>query len=523
LKFGRRIRASAGIALALAFLDRSPAPRAQQRPSPRFVQKAALAAIDRGLIADESRSPDSPAARLQRSLSRADVRGGPRFVPGKVIVKFRSGVSSVRRAGAMSAVSRTARIAQRPAHANFDLVRLDPAEDAEAVAAALGARPDVEYAQAVYRFRTYLTPNDPFFRQGLQWNFQAIDLERAWDIQPGATPSIVVAVLDSGVAFASGIVRFNAQGFTADGVDYPALGAVDVPFAIAPELATSSSRFVAPRDFIWGDTDPFDLDGHGTHVAGTVGQLTNNDVGVAGIAYNVRLMPVKVVDSAWDIIFGSPFEGTDDVVAMGLRYAADNGAKVINVSIGRTGRPAPAVEDALRYAVGRGAFVAIAAGNTFEEGNPTEVLAEIASRVNGAVSVGATDRAHNRAFYSTTGAYVELSAPGGSFRGFPAQGGILQQTFDLELVETYLLPPAQYRAPRFDIFAYYYFAGTSMAAPHASGLAALLMQQGITNPAAIEAAMTRFAVDRGAPGRDEEFGAGEISARNTLRGLGIVR
>jgi subtilisin family serine protease len=193
------------------------------------------------------------------------------------------------------------------------------------------------------------------------------------------------------------------------------------------------------------------------------------------------------------------------------------------MSIGRSGPPSPAVEDAVRYAVSRGAFVAISAGNAFEEGNPSQVLAEIASRVDGAVSVGATDRQHNRAFYSSTGPYVELAAPGGSFRGFGAPGGILQQTYDLALVETYVNGPSQYAAPRFDAFAYFYYTGTSQAAPHVSGLAALLMQQGITSPAAIEAAMKRFAVDRGPAGRDDEFGIGEINARNTLRGLGLAK
>ncbi len=139
---------------------------------------------------------------------------------------------------------------------------------------------------------------------------------------------------------------------------------------------------------------PLDFDGHGTHVTGTVGQLTNDSIGTAGVAFNVKMMPVKVIDGVWDFLFGSPNVGTDDVVARGIRYAADNGAKVINMSIGRTGPPntSPVVEDAIRYAVSKGVFVAIAAGNEFEQGNPLEVIAEIASRVDGAVSVAAVDR-----------------------------------------------------------------------------------------------------------------------------------
>jgi serine protease len=240
-----------------------------------------------------------------------------------------------------------------------------------------------------------------------------------------------------------------------------------------------------------------------------------------------------VIDTNWDDIFGSPFQGTDDIVAQGIRYATDNGANIINMSIGRTGPPAPAIEAAIRYAVcvgpksttcsGRGVFVAIAAGNDFENGNPVEVLAEIASRVPGAVSVAAVDPSKAHAYYSSTGPWVELAAPGGSFRGFDAAGGVLQQTLDLDLVDTFNLTPAQFTAPRFDSLAYYFFIGTSMATPHVSGVAAMLMQQGITDPAAIEAALEKFAVDLGPPGRDDTFGFGLIDGRNTLRGLGLAR
>jgi subtilisin family serine protease len=94
---------------------------------------------------------------------------------------------------------------------------------------------------------------------------------------------------------------------------------------------------------------------------------------------------------------------------------------------------------------------------------------------------------------------------------------------DLDRVETYMLPPSRFTAPRFDVLAYFFFTGTSQAAPHVAGLGAMLMQQGITDPAAVESALEKFATDLGDPGRDPLFGFGLVNARNTLRGLGLSK
>ncbi|MGE0041220.1 MAG: S8 family serine peptidase [Vicinamibacterales bacterium] len=486
------------------------------------VQATGLPAIDRGLRdQDPARAPRGE--RTPRRARRADGGRADRpYLADSLIVKFKDGSQGPAVVSAMDAAGAIDR--SRPSSADFDIVTLAAGTDPEAAAAAFRARPDVEYAQPRYLNHAMLRPNDPFYDR--QWNLTGLDMERAWDIQPGASSSIVVAVLDSGVAYKTVTVRYDAAfpfQLDDDGPVFPALGVVDVPFAAAPDLG-EASRFVAPRDFVWGDDLPLDLDGHGTHVSGTIGQLTNNGIGVAGMAFNVRIMPVKVIAELWDDIFGSPFAGTDDVVARGIRYAADNGAKVINMSIGREeGGPAPAVEAALEYAVSRGAFVAIAAGNARDTGNAPSRLAEIAPRIQGVVAVGAVGRSFDLAYYSTTARYVEIAAPGGDQRRDGGTGGVLQQTLDLDLLNTYEGGPATYTAPRADAFAYYYFQGTSMATPHVSGFAALLMQQGITSPAAIEAAMTRFATDKGTPGRDDAYGAGLINPRATLRGLGLAR
>jgi serine protease len=491
---------------------------------------------------------------MSGTLDRA-APSGAHYVAGRVIVKFKDGTSSGSRLTAMSASSRTASLSTRPDYANFDVVSIDPNEDAEAVARAFAARPEVEYAQAAYRVHAEMTPNDLYYP--LQWNLPLIDVDRAWDIQPSAGSSITVAVLDTGIAYESFTVHAHANAFRVDaggnvrppggsGTLYPALGDLALAYAAATELGPAS-RFVSPHDFIWnGNMPPLDFDGHGTHVSGTIGQLTNNrtnglgDVahggGTAGVAFNVKLMPVKVLASEWDVIFGgAPDVGGSEIeVALGIRYAADNGAKIINMSLGSSGPAgsAPAIEDAIRYAVGKGVFVAVAGGNDFEMGNPTSVLAEIASRVQGAVSVAAVDRTKAHALYSSTGSWIELAAPGGS----GGRDGILQQTLDLNFVrqfDTNFVPFSQFAAPRFDVLAYFYFTGTSQATPHVAGVAAMLMQQGITSPAAIEAALERFAIPCSesqntcdasiAANHNSTFGYGLVDARNSLRGLGLAR
>jgi len=518
----------------------------------QILQNVGLPAIDEGLLQDESHTPSSPEARRRAAVRAALMvqdRTGPsgtRYRSDRVIVRFRDETAMTERHAAVRAASRTGEIAERPSYADFDVVRIDPSEDAEDAASVLRQRPEVVYAQVAHRMHTLFVPNDPLYA-AQQWNLPLINLEKAWDIQPQAGSTITVAVVDTGMAYQNATLTATVPAFRdEDGRLYPALGRVTIPYSAATQLVSSgSSRIVAPHDFVNETSTPFDFEGHGTHVSGTIGQLTNDGIGTAGVAFNVKLMPVKVLASVWDLLFAgitdiSNTGGSDDDVARGIRYAADNGAKIINMSLGGSGPAncaanpnqadcAPVIESAMRYAVGKGCFITVAGGNEFEDTvppfgtNPTSVVAEIASRIPGAVSVAAVDRSKARAYYSSTGSYIELAAPGGSERGFGNTGFVRQQTFDFNFTDTFLRDPALYGAPRFDVFGYVGYIGTSMAAPHVAGVAAMLMQQGITDPAAIEEILEKTAVDLGKAGRDDEFGFGLVDARAALRGLGIAK
>ena len=188
----------------------------------------------------------------------------------------------------------------RPSSANFDVVRIDPDEDAEAVARALSERADVEYAQAAYRVHTAVRAERSAVCEQLQWNLPLIDMERAWDIQPQAGSSIIVAVIDTGVAYTNATVTRTAFAFTDERASAIRRWARS-PFRMRRRRNWAPPAGLSRLAISSADSNtPLDFDGHGTHVSGTIGQLTNDGIGTAGVAFGVRLMPIKVIASVWD-------------------------------------------------------------------------------------------------------------------------------------------------------------------------------------------------------------------------------
>ena len=162
--------------------------------------------------------------------------------------------------------------------------------------------------------------------------------------------------------------------------------------------------------------------------------------------------------------------------------------------------------------------MSISRGNDFEDGNPTIYPAQFAASINGAMSVAAIGKSQRRAYYSSTGNWVEIAAPGGDFTDGGGQDQRPHLAVDAAAVR---FNDPLIRIPRFDSYATIGNQGTSMAAPHVAGLAALLVSHGVTRPEAIEALIRATAKDLGTAGKDNDFGYGLIQPRAALRGLGI--
>jgi len=423
------------------------------------------------------------------ALLAAPAQGAP-HVPRELVVKYRVGTTGVER----EQIRRAAGVqSARLVDGRTQAVRVLDGRSTAVAAAKLRSDPHVVHAVPNYLAKASgFIPNDPG-REGpggwanLQWNFTGpfgVDAPDAWQnaINAGAPggAGTVVAVLDTGVAY-----RTSRDG----------------QFLKAPDL--DRKRFVKGHDFVRRDSYPYDRNGHGTFVAGVIAQSTNNAIGVTGLAYKARIMPVRVLD----------FEGKGDVatIARGIRFATRHHAKIVNMSfefdIGLTAAQIPDVISALRRANRAGVVLVAAAGNTED----TQVA--YPARAKHTIAVGATTEHGCLAEYSNTGSGLDIVAPGGgadaAIDGDPdcrpledPGRDIYQYTFTGTSPRRFGLPGG--------------YEGTSMAVPHVSATAALIVGEKLLgpnpSPEAITAQLERTARDLGPPGPDTEYGYGLLNA-----------
>ncbi|MGA1824161.1 MAG: S8 family serine peptidase [bacterium] len=323
--------------------------------------------------------------------------------------------------------------------------------------------PFVLYAEPNYIRHAHLLPNDPLYIY--QWHLPALSAGWAWDIGTGF--GAVVALLDSGVAYrTSGI------------------------YAQAPDLAGAS--FAPGYDFVNLDAFPDDDNSHGTFMCGCIAQTTNNALGVAGVAFNATIMPVKIMDADGYVTVANEVEG--------IYFAVNNGAHIINLSLGGVG-VVVTEQTAVDYAYNSGVVVISSAGNKASS------TLEYPASYDTCISVSATQYDDTLAPYSNYGTAIDVCAPGGNlnldqnFDGRP--DGILQQSHD---------------GLDFTLFSYTFIEGTSPACALVSGVATLVIGNSAValTPLQVKGILESSAFDLGAVGWDEYYGAGKVNAWNAL-------
>jgi len=314
--------------------------------------------------------------------------------------------------------------------------------------AKLQQNPLIEAAEVVVSMKISGFPDDPLYPK--QWNFPLIGAPVGWQV--GGGRGVIVAVLDTGVS----------------------------PL---PDLP--ANRIMEGKSFVPGIPTAADDHGHGTHVAGTIAQATHNGIGVAGIAPNAIILPMKVL--------GADGSGRSDWIAAAVDEAVDQGAKVINMSLG--GGHSDVLVKAVQKARAAGVVVVAAAGNDGREGLGSPADAEAAIAVT---AVGPDDQL---APYSSWGKGVEIAAPGGN-KNMP-EGGITQATIDNQGGQQF----AEWQ-------------GTSMATPHVAGAAAILWGAGAESADEVEQYLKEGAVKRDDP---LHFGAGRLDIAGAVQALLLAR
>ncbi|MCB0178554.1 MAG: peptidase S8 [Anaerolineae bacterium] len=388
------------------------------------------------VLAQEPAATSSPGTSTAPPV--ADL-GNSSFVPGEILVKFKPGLKSQ---GANNGLARVGGRAVEKVPA-IDVTRVEVPQGRElAAAAALQTSGDVAFAEPNYIAYALDTPSDPYFSS--QWAYDVAEFSSAWDITKGNS-DVVVAVIDTGID-----------------LDHPDLNCM---------VSDGATKITSGFDFYNGDDNPDDDNGHGTHVAGTVAGCTDNGLGVSGAAPNVRLMPIKVL--------GSGGSGSYADVADGIIYAANNGAKIINLSLGGSSG-SDTILNAVEYAYNKGVLIVAASGNA----NTSIYYPAAYSQV---MAVGSTDSGDTRSSFSNYGAGLDVVAPG-EFINSTMRGG-----------------------------GYGYLSGTSMASPHVAGLAALVWsaEPGLTHNG-VRQIIRDTADDLGSVGYDNFFGYGRINAWSAL-------
>ncbi|MFH1782581.1 MAG: S8 family serine peptidase [Candidatus Omnitrophota bacterium] len=427
-------------------------------------------------------------------LEKSPVIGqsGQKYVPGEIIVKFNPGVSG--RAIAEINSRHGASVISTSRFAGFKRLKIPRGKSLEEMVEIYNRNPNVEYAEPNYIAHASMTPNDAYYLD--QWHldndeYGGINMESAWDIETGDS-SVIVAVIDTGVAYEDYEEFIDNPG---RGRDYW------ITYEQASDLA--NTNFVDGYDFVNDDIHPNDDEGHGTHVTGTIAQSTNNTIGVAGVAFDTSIMPVKVLDNTG--------AGTYANIADGIYFAADGGfggatgdsgnsANIINMSLGG---PSGSItlENAVAYAYENGVTIVCSSGN---DGSAT-TISYPAAYDDYCIAVGATRYDEAVAGYSNAGSSLDLTAPGGDLnvdQNDDGYGdGVLQQTFGSSPTD----------------WGYWFYQGTSMAAPHVSGVAALVIANNVaTTPDDVRYVLESTSEDKGSSGWDSEYGWGIVDAYAAL-------
>ena len=406
-----------------------------------FLTSGVSLALSPKPIAQMSNAKQSPV------LMKTDGEMPSDTVPGEILVKFSKNTSAARIRTTYKSLG--AEEAGEAANLRVHRIRLPKGMAVKDAIAKYKNMPGVEYVEPEYRYFMQQVPNDAYY--GDQWALPIIKAPQAWDVTTGG--EVIVAVVDTGVDYSH------------------------------EDLA---GKVIKGYDYVNNDNDPMDDHYHGTHVAGTIAGVTNNGIGIAGVSWGAKILAVKVLDASGT--------GTSFSVAQGIRYAADYGAKIINLSLGGP-EPSATLSDAIAYAHGKGCIIVAAAGN---EGTDAALYPAAYQNV---IGVGATGINDLKASYSNYGWYVDVAAPGGDG--------------DLNIIPSNV--PSNGILSCYLRNSYAWAEGTSMAAPHVAGLAALIASRypGKTGDQLARSIM-RAVDDLGVPGRDDIYGYGRINAEKAV-------